>query len=352
MNIEKRQSMEKKDNSDDWRSLGAKLAEIWKIQNPDIERTTSETVDRQREDLERRENAIADMEVQEVLEKFGFDIRELEYHKQIDIDGGPEDIYILRVREHFWDQRLPEGYGYSGGAARALLMRNLGIDPSYVPRDVDVVRMVSEEPYAGADAEIAKQYMPEDLEHGHGVRNESYYEHYFNSRDLTINQVIATDEEIYVSRIGLLDSARCIIRLTNLEKIKLAGGKGQKMLAKVLRFYVEMINRYGDATIKGVEDHVIEDLFVKSFYFALQLDKAMQISDELAQNYVAELKRRGRLPEEIESVEDAADYLIEDTHTFYYRYAPEEQFELEEHWTEDYERVPKQRGHGASRGKK
>ena len=339
---------EEQDKSDDWRALGEKLSEVWKKLNPDIESVTVEMLNQDRDDLEKREASIDDMEVKEVLAEFGFDINGLELDKQIELSGKPEALYRLKVKNHFWDKKLPQGYGYSGGAARALLMRNLGIDPNYTPRDIDIIRLNNEEPYEGADKEITAQFMPEDSKYNHGVRDESDQTSYFNNRDLTINQVIATDDEILITRLGLLDSARHIIRLTDFEKNRFTNDIGPKMISRILRFYVEMINRYGDATIDGVEDYVFEKQFVKSFYFALQLDKAVEISYGLGQDYVDELKKRGRLPEEIESVEDAANYLLQ--YGFYYRYATVEQFDLEEEWAEDFERMPKRRGRGASRG--
>lgn len=352
MNIEQGLGKEEKERGDDWRGLGEKLSEVWKAQNPDIGSVTVEMFDQDRDDLEKREASINDMEVQKVLAEFGFDAADLEIDRQIELSGGPEDVYKLKVKNHFWDKRLPSGYGYSGGAARALLMRNLGIDPYYMPRDIDVVRLDREEPYDRADEEVAAKFMLEDFAHNHGVRDESDQDRYFNDRDLTINQIIATDKEILITRLGLLDSARHIIRPTDYEKKAFDGEIGPKMLARVLRFYVEMINRYGNVSIEGINDCVFEKLFVKSFYFALQLDKAVEVSYRLGQDYVDELKKRGRLPDEIESVEDAVSYFLGCTNDFYYRYAPVEQFDLEEEWAEDFERVPKQRGHGVSRGDK
>jgi len=95
---------EEQDKSDDWRALGEKLSEVWKKLNPDIESVTVEMLNQDRDDLEKREASIDDMEVKEVLAEFGFDINGLELDKQIELSGKPEALYRLKVKNHFWDK--------------------------------------------------------------------------------------------------------------------------------------------------------------------------------------------------------------------------------------------------------
>ena len=112
---------------------------------------------------------------------------------------------------------------------------------------------------------------------------------------------------------------------------------GDKQLAKILRFYIELIHRWGSATIKGVKDEELENYFIGPFWLAIQLDKAYQTSPQIAMQYIEELKRRKQLPETIKTIEHAAEYLASflTKAPFYYRHAPTTQFEQEESWVEE-----------------
>ncbi len=102
-------------------------------------------------------------------------------------------------------------------------------------------------------------------------------EQYFSTRDLTINQVMATDEEIFVTRMALLDTVRHILRPTPYEKAKFNGAVGEKILAKIIRLYSEMIHKYDEAAIEDVDSYQLEEAFTNPFFLALQLDKAAEI---------------------------------------------------------------------------
>lgn len=284
----------------------------------------------QQVDLERKEARIQDLDLMEVADEYGVSTEAIERRE----DG----IYILPVFNHFSEEkRLPEGYAYKGGAARALLLRSLGIDPTYQPRDVDVVRLTVEEPKQGMDDQVSQEFMPEDYENGYGVEVLGDQEEYFGTRDLTINEVLATDTDVLASKQAILDSIRRIIRLTDYEREDY-GAAGPKMLSKILRFYAESVYRYGEASIQGVEDWEFEDSFITPFWLALQLDRAVDVSSDVAEKYVEELVKKRQLPEDVSSVEDAANYLFsilrQGEKPFYYRHAPTEQFNVEAAWFE------------------
>jgi hypothetical protein len=301
------------------------------------------------EGLSDREAILDDMELTQALDEYGIDGSSIEKEA-----GGR---LTIPVKDHFGEKRLPEGYAYKGGAARSLLMRSLDVDPRYIPRDIDVVRVIDKEPYPGADDEVAKEFMPEDFETGHGVEvlyephpeDEDYdegsdkFDGYFGSRDLTLNEVLATDESVTATRECVLDTVRHIIRLTDFEENSGwesgFSGAGPKMLSKILRFYAESIHRYGKAEIQNVADGQFERSFIKPFWLALQLDRACDVSSAVSDQFVKELTSSGQIPDDIQTVEEAASYLARlmkgDIKPFYFRHAPEEQFTAEAEWLEE-----------------
>lgn len=267
----------------------------------------------------------------EVVEEYGFDNAELKERE----DG----YFEVSLEEHFMDDRLPEGYGYKGGAARCLLERNLGINKHSEPRDIDLIRLANEEPEDGMDNDLAKRYMPEDFEHGHGVEWVDDPDAYMDSRDLTINELYATDEKVVATEACIKDSVRRILRVTDHEREQW-GGTGPKMLAKMVRFYTESIIDTGMGRIE--DSNRLNTAMIQPFFIALNLDKAMDQGVKYAREYVSKMRDSGHLPEEARDVERAIEYLKEELKDdrFYFRNAPVKQYE---HERKD---LPKQLGMG------
>jgi hypothetical protein len=290
-------------------------------------------------DVARRERFLSSKTFREAVQKYKIDVSIFE----IDSDG----FIHFPVKKHFTGERLPKGYGYKGGAARALLLKNLGIDPTYTPRDMDIIRLDPNEPAPGVDIKIAKKFMPEDFSHKNGVEVIQKKD-YFKTRDLTINEVLATDEEIIATPECILDSIRRIIRLTPFER----KSYGPKMLAKMLRFYAEAIYRWDSATIEDMNEWEFEKNFISPFWLALQMDRAFEVGIPIAEQYTKELQKRGQIPTFLNNAKKAADYLgdLLKHKNFYYRHAPSEQFDMEEEWIQKkFEHLPKQSGFGKRR---
>ncbi|MFH1789529.1 MAG: hypothetical protein ABH832_00445 [bacterium] len=287
---------------------------------PDLINKTVEEEDSNRSKIETREVALDDKDIMDVAILYGADVSRLE--------RTDEDFFELPVDNHFSDKRIPQGYGYKGGAVRALLLRNLGIDSTYMPRDVDVVRIAEKEPYHGADNELAAEFMAEDFELGDGIEAIWDEYHYFNTRDLTINEVLATDTKVKATRRCILDNIRYVIRLSVYEMNKARSNSENKiydkMLAKILRLYVEFIHKYDEALIEGVDNWQFEQYFISPFWLAVQLDRAYQLSRTIAIKYVEQLKKNNQIPKEIETPEQTAVYLsnLLTQATFHYRHAP------------------------------
>ncbi|MBU1901746.1 hypothetical protein KKG82_05265, partial [Patescibacteria group bacterium] len=244
--------------------------------------------------------------------------------------------YRLPVTEHFMEKRLPEGYGYKGGAARSLLLRNLGIDPTSLPRDIDIVRLTEDEPEPGMDNELAQEYMPDDFKQGDGVEVLENIGEYLNTRDLTMNELYATDEYVVATDACLRDIIRGIVRQSDYEYKQYHDQIGPKMLAKMLRFYAEALSRGMELTLDDDAEQTIEEYGIRVFWLALNLDKAAEIGAKVAEQYVKELQQRKLIPANLEDVQDVADWLYQQMGpgNFYFRYAPASVYEAEDDWVE------------------
>jgi hypothetical protein len=307
-------------------ALASQLEEWLKLY-PEAFSANVETQQAQADRLRRREQLLDDQELTGILEEYGVNIDDIE------LDGAGN--YRLRVTNHFTDQRLPNGYAYKGGAARALALRNLGLSLTEQPRDLDVVRTVAEEPGEGLDDEVSRQFMPEDVSHGHGVEVVPIIDEYFATRDFTFNEVLSTDTEVVMTRQCLLDLTRRIIRLTDFESRD--GEPSQKLLAKQLRLYAEAIAKYGSASIEDNGEWEYEEGFIAPFWLALQMERAFERGPDVAQRYTEELKQRNQIPQNIVLAEEAAAYLSTFIDNFYYRHAPVSQFQKENEWLDKYD---------------
>ncbi|MFH2063089.1 MAG: hypothetical protein ABIJ46_02945 [bacterium] len=250
---------------------------------------------------------------------------------------GLSAILTLPVRNHFSERRLPEGYAYKGGAARALLERTLELDSKSEPRDLDVVRLTWMLPDGDDDVEVAKDFMPEDFAGGAGVEPVNDLNTYFDTRDLTMNQALATDDAIFMTKGCLLDTVRRIIRPTEYELDfgESRDGRftlGSKMMAKVIRLYADAISRFGFGEVAGLGDWYLEPSFISPFWLANNLDRAVQNGEDEALSLVNQLVELKYLPSGVSTVEEAAGYILKIMRgrSFHFRYAPVGQYKLED----------------------
>lgn len=317
----------------------------WKEHYPESFSAKMEEMEQEKIALEKKELNVNKREALELLKEYGVNT------DGVDIEVLEGDRFRIEVSKHFSKKRLPDGYAYKGGAARALLLRNLNLDLTAVPRDIDIMRINQTEPSSEMDKKVMREFAPEDSEHsfGGGMENtRGDYNNYFTTRDFTINEAIATDHEIIATKQCVFDTIRKIIRLTEFEteELKDSSIPNSKLLAKTLRLYIQNIHLYGEAGIEFPNwetEWEFERDFISPFYLSLHLDKACQVGSEVAREYVKELSRLGQIPQNITEIEDAAEYLASLFYRgpFYYRHAPRKQFQVEERWLdeeEDFER--------------
>lgn len=266
-------------------------------------------------------------DLKSTLEDYGINTSSLEI-----VEIKPE-LFRLTVKEHFHDRRLPKGYVYKGGAARALLANALELQPMVQPRDIDVARL-SGTPTA-QDQTIVEQFMSDDAALTDHEVVEEVKDNYFASRDVTINEVYADDSFIFASKQCILDTVRRIIRPTPSELGWDDDDErlGPKMLAKVLRFWVETIHRYGEAQLT-ISEGQFSEAFIKPFWILVQLDKALEGNHLVAVAYTEKLKSYGQIPTTIRTPEQAALYLanLVDGPAFMFRFAGRQQFAMEKAW--------------------
>jgi len=265
------------------------------------------------------------------------------------IEKREDGKYIIKITNHFSQNKIPRNYFYSGSTARALLARNIGLDISAKPRDIDIIRITSDEKHNEEDKKVSEEFMPDDYKFGHGVHFIEDEEKYFNEVDFTINEVLATDYVIIATKKCLIDTIKHKINLTDFEGERFQRGLPvSKILSKAIRFYTEQKHRFGESEMENIyeSDVSAEYYYINPFWLALQLNKAFDKGIIFADEYTKELKSLGQIPDYIENSEQAATYLIhlmkERDNDFSYSIQIEEEQDNKNIVIEDeYEKFPK-----------
>ncbi|NTV44703.1 MAG: hypothetical protein HGA67_03335 [Candidatus Yonathbacteria bacterium] len=235
------------------------------------------------------------------------------------------DVFAVETTNAARDilDELPAHFVFVGGTARAALERSLGVNKFSVPRDTDIVVMDKD---ADEDlmADMSERYMPDDYEHGYGVKKED--EEYFKTRDFTINEVFATKEAVYCTKQCLLDTLRGVLRFAEYEKRESWDGYPYyvhpKLLAKALRLAVS-------SNLSLADEGVYDMQCIDEFHMALHLDRALGQGGDVARGYVEALREKNQIPQDISTPEDLVTYLNEYT-DFVFRFDEPARIEEEE----------------------
>lgn len=287
--------------------------------------------DQLKAELDQLEGYLSDLDLVETLLKiYGIEVSLLDEH---------EGIFELAVTEHFHDERLPDGYAYKGGAARTLLQRALKFETAEMPRDVDIVNFNPHRDVRGTDHRLGAKFMAQDVETGYGIEKEPSMYKYFDTRDLTINEVLATDRKIYASRAAILDTIRGIVRLTDYENRRImvvdekeVAGPRDSVLAKAVRMYTDAVIQHGGVAMLSEDvTYGLEMWSLSNFWLAVNLDRALERGPDYAQRFVDELIKYHQFPETVVTVTEAVNYLISqiNARNFYFRHAPEGMIQVE-----------------------
>ncbi len=226
--------------------------------------------------------------------------------------------------------RLPElgeKYALIGGAARALLLASLGRF-AQEPRDIDIAYAGARDAHDEQEAQkISEKYMADDYGHGHGVQ--MLANDYFNTRDLTVNEVLATRDKVVCTRACLLDTLRNIVRMTGFAREEADDDFRMRAAGRAVRFVAEAIRRGHEAVLADTDS--IKDIYIRPFYIALQLERAYELGEETAERFVEQSRDLGVLPAHVRDVADATEYLLYST-DFTFRSVPVSELLRERRW--------------------
>ncbi len=235
------------------------------------------------------------------------------------------------------DLKLPEGYGFKGGAARNVLRESLGLRNNE-PRDYDLIRVTEREAYEGADYELAHAYMEKDFEFGDGVEFLFDRERYFATRDFTINEVYVLNNKVFATEQCIRDTLRGIIRATDYEMDTddpFGSGLGPKIKSKALRLHAEHLYTIGVSNIYNADRQEIEGSFINPFWLAVQLDRAFERSVLIANRFTELLKKMKIIPDDIKDAMNLVGYLEREIdRDFYFRSVPAATYVLEDAYSE------------------
>ncbi len=236
----------------------------------------------------------------------------------------PADV-IERANLGFDLDELPSFIGVKGGAARQVLEALVHNDRQLPPpRDVDLV--ILEEVVASGDydpdeiravaSDLSMRFSPRDAMNGYGAEPVQSTTEFMRQHDFTINQVLIRKDNgtwrLLASTQAVLDTAEHIIRPTVFEHDPDHGYRiGNKLALKAVRLLSGMqVQGIDKASIKSVQlsGDTYGDPRDDYFMQTLQLDKALEVSDELAKRYVENLRSYRMLPYGCEDMSAAELY--------------------------------------------
>lgn len=179
---------------------------------------------------------------------------------------------------------IPDSYAFTGGAARAIFQEQCLGEESYV-RDKDITSVDELSPDIDLAKSLSEDYMAEDYKNGYGVSNVDFNK-YFRTRDLIMNEVLATNKRLYLTKRAAVALKDKLIDLTDYEIKEDYQQPKYKLSTKAVLLEQIFQYKYGRGEIVN-PDYVCQK--TNEFSVALQLNKALQISPEIALNYIDSL---------------------------------------------------------------
>lgn len=221
---------------------------------------------------------------------------------------------------------LPHGVAVMGGVARSIAREIITGEREPI-RDIDLVNITDEDGDSEVDYEtldaLSRKYMPDDYTFGHGVGNDTM-DHYFKSRDFTINQSLIMDGKLIISDLAYNDFQENIIRPTYFEHPYDGDEISSRLFLKALMMR-SVVSQISDS-IPLIEDMERPD-YIGSFDTALFLNKAMSRGAETARVFTGDLADWDIISEEYAGRPVAlAKALLEDVYAFEFRPSTDERF--------------------------
>ena len=221
---------------------------------------------------------------------------------------------------------LPHGVAVMGGVARSIA-REIITDEREPIRDIDLINITDEEGNSEVDYntldELSRKFMPDDYTFDHGVRNDTL-DHYFRTRNFTVNQSLIKDGKLIVSDFAYNDFQENIIRPTYFEHPYDGDDISSRLFLKALMMR-SVFSQISDS-IPLIED-MEQPEYIGSFDIALFLNKAMSRGARTARIFTEDLADWDIISEEYADRPVAlAKALLEDVNTFEFRPSTDERF--------------------------
>lgn len=221
---------------------------------------------------------------------------------------------------------LPHGVAVMGGVARSIAREIITGEREPI-RDIDLINITDEEGNSEVDYntldELSRKFMPDDYTFDHGVRNDTL-DHYFRTRDFTVNQSLIKDGKLIVSDFAYNDFQENIIRPTFFEHPYDGDDISSRLFLKALMMR-SVFSQISDS-IPLIED-MEQPEYIGSFDIALFLNKAMSRGARTARIFTEDLADWDIISEEYADRPVAlAKALLEDVPTFEFRSSTDERF--------------------------
>lgn len=221
---------------------------------------------------------------------------------------------------------LPHGVAVMGGVARSIAREIITGEREPI-RDIDLVNITDEEGNSEVDDDtldsLSRKYMPDDYAFGHGMGNDTL-DHYFRTRDFTINQSLIKDGKLIISDFAHNDFQENIIRPTYFEHPYDGDDISSRLFLKALMMR-GVLSQISDS-IPLIEDMERPE-YIGSFDTALFLNKAMSRGAETARVFTEDLAEWDIISEEYAGRPVAlAKALLEDVYSFEFRPSTDERF--------------------------
>ena len=221
---------------------------------------------------------------------------------------------------------LPHGVAVMGGVARSIAREIITGEREPI-RDIDLINITNEEGNSEVDYhtldELSRKFMPDDYTFGHSVGNDTL-DHYFGTRDFTVNQSLIKDGKLIVSNFAYNDFQENIIRPTYFEHPYDGDDISSRLFLKALMMR-SVFSQISDS-IPLIED-MEQPEYIGSFDIALFLNKAMSRGARTARIFTEDLADWDIISEEYAGRPVAlAKALLEDVPTFEFRSSTDERF--------------------------
>ncbi|MBQ6393698.1 hypothetical protein IJH74_00380 [Candidatus Saccharibacteria bacterium] len=221
---------------------------------------------------------------------------------------------------------LPHGVAVMGGVARSIAREIITGEREPI-RDIDLINITDEEGNSEVDYDtldaLSRKFMPDDYTFGHGVGNDTL-DHYFRTRDFTVNQSLIKDGKLIISDFAYNDFQENIIRPTYFEHPYDGDDISSRLFLKALMMR-SVLSQISDS-IPLIEDMERPE-YIGSFDTALFLNKAMSRGAKTARVFTEDLADWDIISEDYAGRPVAlAKVLLEDVYAFEFRPSTDERF--------------------------